>query len=207
MSSIFKAPIAAIVFAVEIFSLELTLASMIPLLLASITAILTSYFFLGNDVLLHFDLQDKFALNDVMFYVLLGVISSAVSIYFSKVYFSISDFFKKFDNPYIRLLIGGGALGVIVYFVPPLFGEGFETTNGILGGDISGVLTNNFLHVVSEEVWVVALLLLGLILFKVVAMSLTFGAGGIGGVFAPTLFTGSLFGIFSCNDCKLQWFI
>ncbi len=71
MSSIFKAPIAAIVFAVEIFSLELTLASMIPLLLASITAILTSYFFLGDDVLLHFQLTDKFVLNDVFFYVLL----------------------------------------------------------------------------------------------------------------------------------------
>ena len=87
MSSIFKAPIAAIVFAVEIFSLELTLASMIPLLLASITAVLTSYFFFGDDVLLHFKLQDKFFLNDVFFYVLLGVFTASVSIYFSKVYF------------------------------------------------------------------------------------------------------------------------
>uniref|UniRef100_UPI0026309CB9 chloride channel protein n=1 Tax=uncultured Lutibacter sp. TaxID=437739 RepID=UPI0026309CB9 len=89
MSSIFKAPIAAIVFAVEIFSLELTLASMIPLLLASITAVLTSYFFFGDDVLLHFNLQDKFQLYDVLFYVLLGISSAAVSIYFSKVYFKI----------------------------------------------------------------------------------------------------------------------
>ena len=115
MASIFKAPIAAIVFAVEIFSLELTLASMIPLLLASITAVLTSYFFFGDDVLLHFDVQDKFVLTDVFFYVLLGVITATVSIYFSKIYFAVRVFFKRFDNPYKRLLIGGVVLGTIVY--------------------------------------------------------------------------------------------
>ena len=194
MASIFKAPIAAIVFAVEIFSLELTLASMIPLLLASITAVLTSYFFFGDDVLLHFQVQDKFYLNDVMFFVFLGVISSVVSIYFSKVYFGIADFFKKFDNPYKRLLIGGIGLGTIVYFVPPLFGEGFVTINNVLKGNIEEVITNNIFHTVTDNIWIVIALLVGLVLFKVVAMSLTFGAGGIGGVFAPTLFTGSITG-------------
>jgi len=194
MSSIFKAPIAAIVFAVEIFSLELTLASMIPLLLASITAVLTSYFFFGDDVLLHFQVQDKFYLNDVMFFVFLGVASSVVSIYFSKVYFGIGDFFKKFKNPYKRLLIGGIALGTIVYFVPPLFGEGFVTINNVLKGNIDDVITNNIFNTVTDNIWIVIALLVGLVLFKVVAMSLTFGAGGIGGVFAPTLFTGSITG-------------
>ncbi len=194
MSSIFKAPIAAIVFAVEIFSLELTLASMIPLLLASITAVLTSYFFFGDDVLLHFQVQDKFYLNDVMFFVFLGVASSVVSIYFSKVYFGIGDFFKRFENPYKRLLIGGIALGTIVYFVPPLFGEGFVTINNVLKGNIEEVITNNIFNTVTDNVWIVIALLVGLVLFKVVAMSFTFGAGGIGGVFAPTLFTGSITG-------------
>jgi CIC family chloride channel protein len=194
MSSIFKAPIAAIVFAVEIFSLELTLASMIPLLLASITAVLTSYFFFGDDVLLHFQVQDKFYMNDVMFFVFLGVTSSVVSIYFSKVYFGIGDFFKQFKNPYKRLLIGGIALGTIVYFVPPLFGEGFVTINNVLKGNIEEVITNNIFNTVPDNIWIIVSLLVGLVLFKVVAMSLTFGAGGIGGVFAPTLFTGSITG-------------
>ena len=194
MSSIFKAPIAAIVFAVEIFSLELTLASMIPLLLASITAVLTSYFFFGDDVLLHFNIQEKFELYDVMFYVLLGVISASVSIYFSKVYFSIGNFFKKFASPYKRLLIGGILLGIIVYFVPPLFGEGFKTINNILKGNINEIVSNNIFNFVAEDIWVVIGLLVGLILFKIVATSFTFGAGGIGGVFAPTLFTGSITG-------------
>ena len=194
MSSIFKAPIAAIVFAVEIFSLELTMVSLIPLLLASITAILTSYFFFGDDVLLHFQVQDKFHLSDVTFYIFLGVATAMVSIYFSKVYFVVGNFFKRFKNPYKRLLIGGVLIGTIVYFIPPLFGEGFVTINNVLKGNIDAVVTNNIFHTVTDDIWIIAVLLLGLVLFKVVAMSFTFGAGGVGGVFAPTLFTGSVFG-------------
>ncbi|SDR65733.1 chloride channel protein, CIC family [Polaribacter sp. KT25b] len=194
MSSIFKAPIAAIVFAVEIFSLELTLASMIPLLLASITAVLTSYFFLGDDVLLHFDIQDKFALNDVLFYILLGVFTALISVYFSKVYFVIADFFKKIKNPYKKLLIGGILLGLLVFLIPPLFGEGYETINNVLRGNTLQIVENNIFNAISDNFLLIILFLLGLILFKIVATSLTFGAGGIGGIFAPTLFTGSLTG-------------
>lgn len=194
MSSIFKAPIAAIVFAVEIFSLELTMASLIPLLLASITAVLTSYFFFGDDVLLHFKVQDKFQLSDVLFYAFLGLSTAVVSIYFSKAYFGIATFFKKFKNPYQRLLIGGVLIGAIVYFIPPLFGEGFVTINNILRDNIDSVVRNNIFHTHSDNIWIVISLLSGLVIFKVVAMSFTFGAGGVGGVFAPTLFTGSVFG-------------
>lgn len=194
MSSIFKAPIAAIIFAVEIFSLELTIASMIPLLLASISAVLTSYFFFGDDVLLHFQIQDKFELNDVVFYILLGISSAMASIYFSKVYFAVDTFFKRFKSPYKRLLIGGSIIGVIVFFIPPLFGEGFETINNVLRGNIAEVITNNIFNIVSDNIWIIISLLLGLVIFKVIAMSFTFGAGGVGGVFAPTLFTGSISG-------------
>jgi len=194
MSSIFKAPIAAIVFAVEIFSLELTLASMIPLLLASITAVLTSYFFLGDDVLLHFNLEDKFVLNDVLFYILLGITTAATSIYFSKVYFAISDFFKKFASPYKRLLIGGLLLGVVIYFIPPLFGEGYETINNVLRGNVIDIVQNNRFLIPTDTTLEIIIFLAGLIIFKIVATSFTFGAGGIGGVFAPTLFTGSVTG-------------
>lgn len=194
MSSIFKAPIAAIVFAVEIFSLELTLASMIPLLLASITAVLTSYFFLGDDVLLHFNIQDKFELNDVLFYISLGVFTALISVYFSKVYFFIANSFKKIDNPYKKLLVGGVLLGLLVFLIPPLFGEGYETINNVLKGNILEVVENNIFNSISDNILLIILFLLGLILFKIVATSLTFGAGGIGGIFAPTLFTGSLTG-------------
>lgn len=194
MAAIFKAPIAAIVFAVEIFTLELTMASMIPLLLASISAVITSHFFLGNEVLLHFEIQDNFHLDDIPFYIVLGIGCSLISIYFTRVYMWTHAFFKKINSPWMKLLIGGSLIGIIVYFIPPLFGEGFETINGVLRGDATAILENNIFNASTEKFWMVVLLLFGLIVFKVIAMALTFGAGGVGGVFAPTLFIGSITG-------------
>lgn len=194
MASIFKAPIAAIVFAVEIFSLELTMASLIPLLLASISAVLTSYFFFGNDVLLHFTISDEFQLNDVMFYVILGVFCSLISIYFTKTHFAILNYLKSFKKGYYRLFIGGAILGIIVFFIPPLFGEGYEVINNILLGNVESVVTNNFFSIPINDIWSIGALLFGLVLLKIVATSSTIGAGGVGGIFAPTLFTGSIAG-------------
>ena len=194
MSSIFKAPIAAIVFAIEIFSLDLTLVSLIPLLLSSISAILTSYFFLGGNTVLRFELSDAFTLMDTAYYVILGISCGLISVYFSKVYFVIGDFFAKYTNPYKRLLIGGIGLGIIVYFIPPLFGEGFKTINNLLNDNVAAVFGQNYFNMVTENNWWIILFLLGLVAFKVVATSITFGAGGVGGVFAPTLFTGSVTG-------------
>jgi CIC family chloride channel protein len=194
MASIFKAPIAAIIFAVEIFSLELTIASIIPLLLASISAVLTSYFFLGDEVLLHFKLDDKFELNEVFYYILLGITSATTSIYFSKMYFLIDGFFKRISSPYRRLLVGGVFIGVLVYLMPPLFGEGYEIMNNILKGNVITVVQNNIFNLVPNDIYLIIFLLVGLVTFKIIAMSLTLGAGGVGGFFAPTLFTGSISG-------------
>ena len=194
MSSIFKAPIAAIVFAVEIFSLDLTLASMTPLILASITAVLTSYFFFGDDVLFHFQLQDRFELPDLFFLLFLGLTTAIISIHFSKVYHYIAQAFKKIKSPIHRLLVGGVSLGLIVFFIPPLFGEGYEVINNLLVDNYEGVLKYNFLKIPTDNTAIILLLLAGLALLKVFATSVTFGAGGVGGVFAPTLFTGSITG-------------
>ena len=207
MSSIFKAPIAGIVFAVEIFSLDLTLASMVPLLLASITAILTSYLFLGDDVLFHFQLQDKFDLQDVGFFILLGITSATTSIYFSKMYFAISQFFEDLGSPLKRLLVGGVAIGVIMYFIPPLFGEGYEVINNLLRDNYTNVVKYNFFNFPKESIVTILFVMVGLVTFKVIAMSITFGAGGIGGVFAPTLFTGSISGYVLATIINyLGWF-
>ena len=107
MSSIFKAPIAAIIFAIEVFSLDLTLVSLIPLLLASVSAIITSYFFFGNDILLPFNIEDEFVLNDIPFYILLGIVAGFVSIYFTETYERFQNFFEKIKSPIKRLIIGG----------------------------------------------------------------------------------------------------
>ncbi len=102
MSSMFKAPVAAIIFAVEIFSLDLAFASLVPLLLASVTAVITSYFFLGTDVLFGFELTRDFELDDLLFYVVLGLATGIASVYFSKMYFVITRFFDRFKNPFTK---------------------------------------------------------------------------------------------------------
>jgi len=194
MSSIFKAPIAAIVFAIEVFSLDLTLASMLPLLLASLSAILTSYFFFGDDILLPFRIVDKFSVSDVPFYAILGVVAAITSIYFTGVYDRVNKIFDKIGSSIKRLIFGGIAIGVLIYFIPPLYGEGFDVINNLIAGNPKEALHNNFLNMDLENVWIVIGLLAGLVFFKIIASCITFGAGGVGGIFAPTLFMGSIMG-------------
>jgi len=194
MSSIFKAPIAAIVFAIEVFSLDLTLASMLPLLLASLSAIMTSYFFFGDDILLPFRIVDKFNVSDVPFYIVLGIVAAITSIYFTSVYDNANKVFDKIGSPIKRLIFGGIAIGVLIYFIPPLYGEGFDVINNLIAGNPEKALQNNFLHMDLSNVWTVIGLLAGLVFFKIIASAITFGAGGVGGIFAPTLFMGSIMG-------------
>ena len=194
MSSIFKAPIAAIVFAIEVFSLDLTIASMLPLLLASLSAILTSYFFFGDDILLPFKIEDKFVIGDAPFYMILGVVAAITSIYFAQVYDKFHTFFNNIKSPVIRLVIGGVLLGVLIYFIPPLYGEGFDVINNLIVGNPEKALENNVFQMDLNNIWVIVLLLAGLVFFKIIASALTFGAGGVGGIFAPTLFMGSIMG-------------
>ncbi|MAT90110.1 MAG: chloride channel protein [Flavobacteriaceae bacterium] len=194
MSSIFKAPVAAIIFAVEVFALDLTLTSLVPLLLASVSAIITSYFFFGNDVLLPFRIEESFQLRGLPYYIALSVVAAFVSIYFTEAYARIQRFFERIGSPLKRLLIGGLGIGVLVYFIPPLYGEGFDVINSLVQGNPERALENNFFHLDLSSVWIVIGLLAGLVLFKVIAAGLTFGAGGVGGIFSPTLFMGSIMG-------------
>lgn len=194
MSSIFKAPIAAIIFAIEVFSLDLTLISMVPLLIASVSAILTSYFFFGSDIILPVQLQDNFTISEVPFYIVLGVLAAGCSMYFTHIYFKIGDAFKKIDSLFYRLLIGGLGLGILIYLIPPLYGEGYNVINNLLAEDYLQALGTNFFNDYLDNIWIVIILLTGLVIFKIFATSLTFGAGGIGGIFAPVLFMGSAMG-------------
>jgi len=194
MASMFKAPIAAIIFAVEVFSLDLAFASLIPLLLASVSAVVTSYFFTGTDVLFRFELVDKFEIKDILFYVLLGLITGIASVYFSKVFFAITTFFKRFRSRTKRLLIGGLVIGTMLYFIPPLYGEGYGLINNLLKGDHITAIGNTPFDLDLNNIWIVIVLLIGITIFKAIAMTTTFGAGGVGGVFVPTLVMGSALG-------------
>lgn len=194
ISSIFQSPIAAIIFAVEVFTLDLTMMSMLPLLLASISGVLTSYFFLGNEVLFSFSLSEGFKLEDTPFYILLGVGTGFASIYFTKMYFSILSLFKKLKSPKYKLLVGGIAIGVMLYAIPPLYGEGFGFINNLLDGDHLKALGTTPFDSYTNNIWVVIGLLFGITIFKAIAMTATIGAGGAGGVFIPTMVMGSALG-------------
>ena len=194
MSSIFKAPIAAIIFAIEVFSLDLTIASMLPLLLASLSAVLTSYFFFGDDILLPFRIVDKFTMSDVPFYIILGVFAAITSIYFAGVYEHVQKLFDRLNSPLKRIIVGGISIGILIYFIPPLYGEGYDVMNSLIAGNPEIALQHNFFNFDLSNIWIVILLLSGLVFFKIIASAITFGAGGVGGIFAPTLFMGSIMG-------------
>lgn len=194
MSSMFKAPLAAIVFAIEIFSLDLVFASLVPLLLASVAAVITSYFFRGTDVLFGFELVDSWRVKDILFYVILGVGTGVASVYFSKMYFFITRFFNRFSNAYIKIGIAAVAIGFMLYLIPPLYGEGYGLINNLLNGNTAEALSGMGDTIDLGSVWMVIGMLLIIAVFKAIAMTTTFAAGGVGGIFIPTLFMGSALG-------------
>ncbi len=190
MAAIFKAPIAAIVFAVEVIMIDLTVFSLVPLLLSSGTAVLVSYFFLGQDVLYPFEVEQSLELSDLPYYILLGIVAGFVSVYFIRMYIYIGELFDKLGKRITRLLVGGIGLGILIFFFPSLFGEGYEAINACLAGDLGYLFNNSLFSGLRDELWAALILLVVVILFKIIATSLTFGAGGVGGIFAPTLFMG-----------------
>lgn len=194
IASIFQSPIAAIVFAVEVFSLDLTMISVLPLLLASISGVLTSYFFLGDETLFYFSVTEPFQIKDTLFYVLLGAGTAFASIYFTRMYFAILKIFKIFRSPKYKLLVGGLAIGVMLYFIPPLYGEGFGFINDLLDGKHIEALGKTPFDAYTSNIWIVIALLFGITIFKAVAMTTTFAAGGGGGIFIPTMVMGSALG-------------
>lgn len=195
MSAIFKSPIAAIVFAVEVIMLDLTIASLIPLLLASVTAALTSYLFLGMDVLYPFEIEQTFLIEDTLLFVLLGIFTGMVSLYFTKVYVYFQNLFSNIKTWYARLAFGGVLLGVLIFLFPSLYGEGYTATNSVLHGSTITLFDNSLFYDFRNNLTAIFILMVVVIMLKVVATSLTFGAGGIGGIFAPTLFTGAHAGL------------
>jgi CIC family chloride channel protein len=194
MASMFKSPIAAIVFAVEVFSLDLTFVSLLPLLIASISSVLTSYFFLGDDLLFNFNVTDKFTINDTVFFIILGIGTGIASLYFTKIYFAIYAFFERLKTRFLKLLVGGFAIGIMLYFIPPLYGEGLSFTKDLFNGNYLHALGSNPFDAYLNNIWVVIGLLIGFTFFKVIAMTTTFAAGGVGGIVVPTMVMGSALG-------------
>lgn len=194
LAAIFKAPVAAIVFALEVIMIDLTAVSLIPILLASISAALTSRLIFGQDVLFHTDLADPFALSDVPFYALLGIACGLVSVYFNRIYFFVAKWAEKFKKPVLRAVIGGSLVGFLIYLLPPLYGEGYPLINALIADDSSALWEEIRVFSGVDNELLLILTLAGLIVLKAFATSITLKSGGIGGVFAPSLFMGATTG-------------
>lgn len=204
VSGIFKAPIAGLVFTLEVLMIDLTMASLLPLLITSVTAACISYMLTGTESMFHFQLDFPFALERVPYAIALGIFCGLVAWYFTRSMNWIENIFRRYSNPYVKFVIGGTMLSVLIFLFPPLYGEGYDTISLLLNGKSSGdwdtVMNNSFFYG-NASLLVIYLLLI--ILFKVFASSATNGGGGCGGIFAPSLFLGCISGfVFSyvCNE-------
>lgn len=194
MASMFQAPIAAIIFAIEVFSLDMAFVSLIPLLLASVSAIITSYFFLGHDVLFSVKIKEVFEIRDLAFYIVLAIVTGFASVYFSKIYFIIINFFNRFKKTSHKLFWSLITIGLLLLLIPPLYGEGYSIINNLLLNNAPEALKDLPYEFDKTNVWTIIIFLLLIGVFKVVAMTTTFAAGGVGGIFIPTLVMGSILG-------------
>lgn len=202
VSGIFKAPVAGIVFTLEILMLDLTISSIVPLLISSVTAATVAYFLMGDKVLFSFDITGSFNISNIPWYVILGIISGMLSLYFSKMTLFLESSYEKIRSTYLRLIFGGIVLGGLIYLFPPFYGEGYETIMALLQGNSDLIFSNSIFSSLSDSFLMMILFMTGLILLKVIASSTTNGAGGVGGIFAPTLFIGGINGFFVASLLK-----
>jgi chloride channel protein, CIC family len=199
ISGIFQAPIAGIIFTLEVLMLDLTMSSIVPLLISSVTAAVATYFLMGKEVLFSFEVRSTFLIQNLPYYMVLGFVCGFVGLYFTRLAMLIEALYKKIKNRYVRLTIGGSILGVLIFFLPPLYGEGYNTIMLLLKGNTGAVATGTVFGPMITDFWSFSLFLLATLLFKTVATASTNGAGGVGGVVAPSLFMGGVAGFLLCS--------
>jgi CIC family chloride channel protein len=194
IAGIFKAPIAAVVFSLEVLMLDLTMWSIIPLLISAVTGATVSYFLLGKGVMFSFQLTEPFILRNIPWFIFLGIFCGLVSFYFTRININIESLFEKLKSPFAKLATGGIILGMLILFMPPLYGEGYETLSALLRGNAQELTNGSMFYAYRDYFWVLIGFLGLIMVFKVIAMSVTTGSGGVGGIFAPALFTGGITG-------------
>lgn len=194
LAGIFKAPIAATVFALEVLMIDLNMWSIIPLLLASVSGALVSYFLMGDNVMFNFTLFDSFEKKNIAYYLILGITCGFISVAFIRQMSFFEKRMLKIKHPWQRITLGAFILGILIFLMPPLFGEGYLTLQFLQGSNpeqITQLIQFDFL---KTNIDTVLIFLTIVVLFKGIAVVATTGSGGIGGVFAPALFMGGVTG-------------
>jgi len=194
IGGIFKAPIAGLVFTLEVLMLDMTLTSIIPLLISSVTATSLSYFFTGSGFMFQFSTYEPFSISRIPYLIILGIVCGLVSLYFTRGMNWLEGIFRGLKNPFQKLALGGVMLSILIFLFPPLYGEGYETIEALINGDFASTLDRSFFLGLGDNPWIIVVYLTLIIIFKIVASAATTSAGGVGGIFAPSLFVGCIAG-------------
>lgn len=193
VAGIFKAPLAGVLFTLEILLFNISMTAILPLLVSTITATVTSYIFFGMDVAFAATIE-KFALSNLPYYIILGIFCGLVSLYFMKTTLSMEDRIKRIKKPFMRWGISAFFLGIILFLFPPLYGEGYGNLTDLLNNNIESAASHPFYYELLSSEWSIPIFFFLVMIFKVIAMSFTNAGGGVGGTFGPTLFVGGVAG-------------
>ncbi len=196
MAAIFKAPIAAIVFTFEVLMLDLTGSAILPLLISAITGTVFSLLFWGKTVMFTFDPLQTFMMGNIPLYIILGIMTGLVSVFFLRATRWLERQIKRISNIYARAVIGGSLLSLFILFIPTFFGEGYDSINAIINGQYDHLFANSPFAAIFQQPYILLIGIVAIFMLKVVATTLTTSSGGVGGVFAPSLFIGAFVGLF-----------
>lgn len=204
IGGIFKAPIAGLVFTLEVLMMDLTMASVAPLLISSVTATAISYIATGSTPMFPLNTYEAFHISNIPWYLILGIACGLVSLYFTRGMNHLEQWMKhKVQNFGLKIVLGGVTLGVLIFLFPPLYGEGYGVITQLINGDSLSALENSPFTRFGTATWVVVGYFVLVIAFKIVASVATNGGGGVGGIFAPSLFMGSLVGFVTARLLNL----
>ena len=198
IAGIFKAPIAGVLFVIEVFMFDMTATAILPLMLSAVSASTVAYFLMGSELQFAFRVVGEVGLSQIPYYIVLGVFCAAVSLYFLRITDRVEEWFSRRRNQATKAAIGSIALGLMIFLFPPLFGEGYTFLTELLNGSDDLLFDHSVFASLRDNHWVVLAYILILILTKAVATATTIGCGGVGGTFGPSLIIGGMAGYFVC---------
>lgn len=204
VAGIFKAPLAGVLFTLEILLFNISMSSILPLLLSTISATVISYIFLGDQLPFECTLS-PFTMSNIPFYLILGLFCAAFSVYFTRTTLWLEDKIKSISRPFVRWSISASCLGLLIFLFPPLYGEGYEHLHVLLNGGAIDFEGQTVLAFFMNSPWSIPIFFLMILLLKVFSMSFTNAGGGVGGTFGPTLFIGAIAGFFVSRTINLIW--
>lgn len=196
VAGIFKAPIAGLVFVIEVLMLDLTMTSVLPLLISSVTAATMSYVFSGTEAMFQFSQTEEFVMERIPYVLLLGIFCGLVSLYFTRAMLRVEGIYAGLSHRWQRFILGATMLSILIFLFPPLYGEGYDTIETLLNGDFIHLMDQSPFLGMENGYWGIVIFLGLILLTKVFASAATNGGGGCGGVFAPSLYIGCIAGFF-----------